>query len=172
MKIQTLNFDEVNAMSEVRNLFDVLKKLNKEAYLKIAQYYYTQINHERKPTMKWVENELKAYDEVTKYVYENETLRKQDRLVEIILAGAVLADFTRAFNLWWSQTDQYALNTVHNSRVQAYKDTGVTKVIWRTMEDERTCKECEPRDGKVYSIDELPPRHYGCRCYLEEYERD
>jgi len=55
----------------------------------------------------------------------------------------------------------------HNEgRMAFYRQVGVTKVQWLTADDERTCPECAPLDGKVFEIGEAPalPRHPGCRC--------
>ena len=57
----------------------------------------------------------------------------------------------------------------HNEgRTAFYRDVGVTKVQWLTADDERTCPECAPLNGKVFAIDEAPavPQHPGCRCVL------
>ena len=57
----------------------------------------------------------------------------------------------------------------HNEgRMAFYRDVGVTKVQWLTADDERTCPECAPLNGKVFAIDEAPavPQHPGCRCVL------
>jgi len=55
----------------------------------------------------------------------------------------------------------------HNEGRKAfYKEAGVEKVQWLTADDERTCPECAPLNGKVFPIGEAPelPRHPGCRC--------
>jgi SPP1 gp7 family putative phage head morphogenesis protein len=55
----------------------------------------------------------------------------------------------------------------HNEGRKAfYREAGVEKVQWLTADDERTCPECAPLDGKVFKIDEAPamPAHPGCRC--------
>ena len=47
-----------------------------------------------------------------------------------------------------------------------YREVGVSKVKWLTAQDERTCPECAPLDGRVFKIDEAPgpPKHPACRC--------
>ncbi len=54
----------------------------------------------------------------------------------------------------------------HNEgRVAFYRLVGVEKVQWITADDERTCPECAPLDGKVFAIDDVPPiPHPNCRC--------
>lgn len=42
---------------------------------------------------------------------------------------------------------------------------------WKAILDEKTCKECRTRHGKIYSTDEIvepkPPLHPNCRCIIE-----
>ncbi len=57
----------------------------------------------------------------------------------------------------------------HNEgRKVFYRDVGIQKVKWLTAQDERTCPECAPLDGKIFKIDDAPgpPCHPGCRCAL------
>ncbi len=57
----------------------------------------------------------------------------------------------------------------HNEgRKVFYREVGVSKVKWLTAQDERTCPECAPLDGKIFKIDDAPgpPCHPGCRCAL------
>jgi len=58
----------------------------------------------------------------------------------------------------------------HNQgQIKFYNTVGVEKAIWQTAEDERTCPECAPLDGKVFPLDKLPslPLHPDGRCYTE-----
>ena len=55
----------------------------------------------------------------------------------------------------------------HNEgRMAFYREVGVEKVRWLTADDERTCPECAPLDGKVFStVQALSiPKHPACRC--------
>ncbi len=57
----------------------------------------------------------------------------------------------------------------HNEgRKVFYREVGISKVKWLTAQDERTCPECAPLDGRVFKIDEAPgpPKHPGCRCTI------
>ena len=42
---------------------------------------------------------------------------------------------------------------------------------WKANIDEKTCKECRDKHGKIYSTDEIvnpePPLHPNCRCEIE-----
>jgi SPP1 gp7 family putative phage head morphogenesis protein len=49
---------------------------------------------------------------------------------------------------------------------------GIEEVEWVAEDDSRTCKICRERNGKVYKIDEIPPKpHYNCRCTLKLTEK-
>jgi SPP1 gp7 family putative phage head morphogenesis protein len=56
----------------------------------------------------------------------------------------------------------------HNQgQIKFYYTVGVEKAIWETADDERTCPECAPLDGKVYTLDKFtgPPLHPQCKCW-------
>lgn len=110
----------------------------------------------------------------TKYIYDREIKRKRSRLFESLVIDyergdrkAVEDDYERARKLWRRQTAQTFLDVERLARTTAIMEAGVEKVIWRTMEDEKVCEECEPRDGMVFDIDRVPDTHYYCRCWLE-----
>ena len=53
-----------------------------------------------------------------------------------------------------------------------YEDLGLTKYIWRTMNDNRVRDEHEEREGETYEMGELgddeePGQPVNCRCYME-----
>lgn len=163
-----VKFDETNTLKLIKAMYKELDALNKEAYLEIAKETYKEIcEEEDKLNKKWVNETLLDYDPVTKYVYENEVIRKQNRLFESLLASKnKFQDFALAFNLWWRQTSQYGITITDKAVVEAYRKMGYTHLVWNTQRDKRVCEKCEERDGKAYPIDNLPSKvHYGCRCY-------
>ncbi|MDP2361954.1 MAG: phage minor head protein [bacterium] len=58
------------------------------------------------------------------------------------------------------------MRAYNQGAVKFEQKIGVTKVIWLTAGDERMCPDCEPLDGKEYSLVDLPsqPLHPACRC--------
>jgi SPP1 gp7 family putative phage head morphogenesis protein len=57
------------------------------------------------------------------------------------------------------------LESVDKATLDGYKDSGVDEVEWHTNIDGRECKVCRERNGRVYKIDEVPPKpHRNCRC--------
>lgn len=59
----------------------------------------------------------------------------------------------------------------HLANINEYRQYGVelvgVKAEWRTVGDGRVCELCAPRDGKIYSLDEIEPLiplHPNCRC--------
>lgn len=163
-----VKFDETNTLKLIKAMYKELDALNKEAYLGIAKETYKEIcEEEDKLNKKWVNETLLDYDPVTKYVYENEVIRKQNRLFESLLASKnKTQDFALAFSLWWRQTSQYGITITDKAVVEAYRKMGYTHLVWNTQRDKRVCEKCKERDGKAYPIDNLPSKvHYGCRCY-------
>jgi SPP1 gp7 family putative phage head morphogenesis protein len=52
-------------------------------------------------------------------------------------------------------------------------DEALSYVRWITLRDEKVCKICGPRDGRIYSISDATdiwPAHPNCRCRLERLE--
>ena len=66
---------------------------------------------------------------------------------------------------------QFADDATFDAVVKAYEDDGVKRVRWVTAEDDRRCKECKSRHGKIYDIDKIPSKpHVHCRCYVERVD--
>lgn len=65
--------------------------------------------------------------------------------------------------------DNVAVYVAGESSLQAFKDNGISKVVWIAEEDDRTCGTCLEYNGTVYDIDEVPdiPVHSSCRCHIE-----
>jgi SPP1 gp7 family putative phage head morphogenesis protein len=59
------------------------------------------------------------------------------------------------------------LDAVDESTLYTYEKMGVEKVEWHTNLDGKECKTCQERHGKIYPIDDVPPKaHRNCRCRL------
>ena len=94
--------------------------------------------------------------------------RKKQRLAEAIDAAQdKTREIDKALRLWTRQVGQYADNAVDQARVQAFRDAGIERVWWVTQHDDRVCETCDERDGQIYSIDDLPPKHWNCRCRIQ-----
>lgn len=118
-------------------------------------------------TDEWIATMLSEPDPVTLYSFDAETERKAYRLEEALeVTDDRNAEIDRALRYWSLQLAQYAINATDYALVQAYMDAGIEEVRWITQRDEKVCKECRPRDGKVYPIDEVPVKHMRCRCLL------
>ncbi len=140
----------------------------------VSRYGYKdigKISAKAKKTL--VETVLSSPNSVTKYEYENEVLRKRDRLSEALRTRSdVNSDWRRAVSLWSNMTAQYADIVTDETALRAYKDAGVEYVMWVTQEDEKVCEICKPLDGEIFPINEAPDkRHWHCRCYLVPIER-
>lgn len=165
----SLKFDELNVIKSSKSLYQDLNNLNKRAYLQIARDCYSQYSDKDIPSMAWVLLILGGYDVVTQYVYSHEVDRKRARFAESVIAsGNQMLPFQRANNLWYRQTEQYAVTIEDKATIKAYKDNGVKKVRWVTEKDSKVCSICKERSGKIYDIDDIPPKpHINCRCYVE-----
>lgn len=128
-----------------------------------------------KPAVRqWLNQEILGKpNDITHYTYNNEVDRKRERTAEAINSSTdKKQEFHRGLVYWSQMSTEYADIVTDETTLEAFRDTGVKKVRWVTEQDDRVCKVCGPRDGKVYSIDKVPPQpHWGCRCRLEPVVR-
>ena len=179
--LKTLKFDELNVMRMVSKVYDDSVRIAKLRYLRIAIEAYMEalilagIEREKAKeraedsiTEDWILDMLEDYDEVALYRFDSEVERKKQRTAEAILASHdKAAEVDKALRLWSLQIAQFADNSVIRATLAGYKDAGVKKVRWEAEEDERVCRTCEKRNGKVYDIDKVPPiPHFRCRCQI------
>ena len=187
-RLGIFGFDELNAprvTRETTDLFNRLKAENKKRFLEVAKRAYLDAvalavaagyrdPGEGKINDAWVIGFLGAYNFVSGYLYESEAERKRLRLAEQMLTAREYLNrslyndsLRRSANLWWTQTSHYMLDAVDTATLDGYRDSGVEKVMWNTNIDGRECSVCRERNGKIYSIDKVPPKaHRNCRCYL------
>lgn len=159
--LKLLKFDELNVLKSVSNVYDKSVELCKKRYLEIAKDISDDITED------WILDMLEDYNATTLYQFTMEVERKKQRTAEAILASPEKNKaIDRALRLWTRQTSQYALESVVSATIHEYKKRGVKKVKWIAVDDEKTCMECALRDDKIYDIDDIPPRHYNCRCDL------
>ena len=165
-----VSFDELNVLQSTRLIYDELMQITEEKLLELAVYYYngTVKNSKTNIDREWLYLILDDYDPITKYVFIHEVERKRARLAESILASQNKSkEIDTALRYWSAMVAQYAIEVTDEAVKQAYVDDGVEMVMWVSMLDDRRCKECEKREGKVYDISNVPPKpHIGCRCYL------
>lgn len=164
-----VSFDELNVLQSTQLIYDELLTITEEKLLDLAVYYYnsTVKNAKTKIDRDWLYLLLNDYDPITKYVFMHEVERKRARLVESMIAAKNPKEIDTALRYWSAMVTQYAIEVTDAAVKQAYIDDGVELVVWVTILDDRRCKECEKREGKVYDIKDVPPKpHIGCRCYI------
>ena len=187
-RLDVTGFSELNALVIQRETTELIKKLladNAEAFRKIAEDAIAEaaadienLTGEQakrvKADDKYVDEILNQYNEITGYLYYPEADRKRARLSEALIVALMLLDRSkyhdnlRKFaNLWHTQTVQYEITITDETRTDVFKKNGIRKVKWNAEHDEKTCKVCRERDGKIYPIDKVPAKpHYNCRCWL------
>ena len=160
-------FDELSVLSVTRELYDQLEADNRKVYLELAQERYQEAepHGEEPPDLAWLLALLAAYNAVTKVIYDNDVDRKRQYTAEGINSStAKVTEFRRGLHYWADLTATYSDIVTDESTLKAYRDAGVKKVRWVTVGDERVCETCRERNGKVYSINAIPPKHRRCRC--------
>ena len=184
-KLKLAKFDELNVIREVTALYQKSALQARKRYYEVAFEVYVLIllwegmdagkahkMAEKAIDEKWVAGILKEPDPVTLYSFDSETERKAQKLAETLsVAQNRDQEIDKALKVWSRQLGQYAINFTDYAMVQAYEDAGVEKVEWVTQHDERVCPECGSLDGKVFPLDAVPLKHWGCRCYLRSVRK-
>ena len=179
-KVRLLNFDELNALNDIKAVYRKADRFARAAYLDIAVEAYAlglveaekagfRPMRRRDIDRDWVLDFLEEEDFVTLYRYAPELTRKRDRLVEALaMTNKPNKEIDKALKYLIMQTTHYADKATAEAELQAFKDAGVKKVMWLTERDNRVCDICYPLDGKVFDINKTPPipQHYNCRCVL------
>lgn len=186
-RLDVMGFDMLNAPNitkYTKELVSRLLKSNKREYLKIAKEATDEAKEDIEalgvsatPLVingKYVDDVLGEYNPVTNYLYYPEAERKRSRLAEALITAVIVnsrADYHKQLrkfaDLWHTQTKQYSEKMVDKTRIDTFKKNGIKRVKWVTKEDEKVCKECNERDGKIYPIDKIPDKpHYNCRCWI------
>ena len=164
-------FDELSVLSITRTLYDQLEQDNQKIFLELAQERYQEAepHGEEPPDLAWLLALLAAYSAVSKVVYNNEVDRKRGYTAEGINSStAKVTEFRRGLHYWSDFTGQFADEITDEATLKAYRDAGVRRVRWVTAGDEKVCETCRERNGKVYSINAIPPKpHRRCRCIWE-----
>ena len=163
-------FDELSVLEVTRTLYQDLARDNQEIFLELAQERYQEAEPHGKepPDLAWLLALLAAYNAVTKVIYDNDVDRKRQYTTEGINSStAKVTEFRRGLHYWADLTSTYADIVTDESTLKAYRDAGVKRVRWVTAGDERVCETCRERNGKVYSINAIPPKHRRCRCVFE-----
>ena len=187
-RLGIFGFDELNVArvtKETTELFNRLLAENNKRYLQAAVKAQSDAKarvitagYEDRdlavPNEAWVASFLGKYNFVSGFLYEQEAERKRLRLAEQMLTAKEYQSRTqyndsvrRSANLWWMQTAHYMLDAVDEATLETYEVMGVKRVEWHTNLDGRECKTCRERDGKIYPINDVPPKpHRNCRCRL------
>lgn len=186
-----LPFDEINSGSGgaettrklLKALYARLVAQNRRSFKRIAKSAYIAAESEAKSNNRQSDKALRittdeivaallsSYNAVSGYKYRTEIVRKRDRVVESVLASrdrnSIRKAMDRGAQYWFGQSTQYCDLSVDEARVRAFKDAGVKRVVWVTMDDQKVCSDCEELDGELFWITEIPPKpHPHCRCTI------
>jgi len=169
----TIPIDELNVLQSVKELYLKSYQLVQEMLYKLSVIAYDNAPLEnftvsKPPELEWVLLFFDRYDPITKYVFSAEVERKSARCYESLIASTTKPkEVDTALRYWSAMVNQYAIEITDEAVLKAYRDNGIKRVEWITIEDDKVCKICAERDGKIYDIDNIPPKpHIGCRCYL------
>ncbi len=163
-----LSFDEANVLRSVNDLYRQLYEVTVEIFCQVAiQAFEEALGIDASFIDRaWIEAILSDFDPVTKYVFTNEVERKAARLTEALIAGqGQISDVDSALRYWSDMVAQYAITVTDHATLEAYRERGIKYVEWVTKLDGHQCSVCDERAGRIYPIEEIPPKpHWKCRC--------
>ena len=168
-------FDELNIIDISHEIYNEAYELAEQEAIRLVRSVYGSYSRDEAAAaafdpVAFVLALVLAYNPVTKYVFKNEIDRKRARFAESMLAGTLPSEeIARAKRLLAATNAQFMDDVTFDTLIQAYKDNGTERVRWVTAVDDRRCKVCAPRHGKIYPINNVPAKpHIHCRCYVEE----
>ena len=168
-------FDELNIIDISHEIYDEAYQLAEQEAIRLVKSVYGSYSRNEEAAaafdpVAFVLALVLAYNPVTKYVFKNEIDRKRARFAESMLAGTIPSEeIARAKRLLAATNAQFMDDVTFDTLIQAYKDNGAERVRWVTAVDDRRCKQCAARHGKIYPINNVPAKpHIHCRCYVEE----
>lgn len=180
-RLKLAKWDEISIIRQVSQVYDTSSALARRKYAEIARAAFIAALIETglnaivasgmaadEITTDWLLDMLEEADQVTLYIFTEETERKKQRLIEALAAAQNKnAEIDRALRYWTKQIVQYAINVTDAARLDAFKAVGVKRVMWNTNLDGRECDRCRALNGKIFPIDNVPPKqHWGDRCWL------
>lgn len=177
-RLKTLKWDELTVIREVTKVYRKSAEQARKRFFEVAYEAFilallmcgednmeAQKEADKTITMKFVDDILEQTDFVTLYKFNSEMERKIARLVEALSASQnKSAEIDRALRYWSQQLGQYAINMTDYAVIQAFVNAGIVMVQWDSMHDAKVCNECYALDGQIFRINELPRKHWGCRC--------
>lgn len=181
-KLSLLDFDDLNVMDETEVLYEHFSVDIKAELRELYVARYTEV-------YEWLTGKYPKYDEIdelvemylaglwdepnesTHYAFGPELKRKKEKAQEAIRAVPTKAqkqiEMDKASRYVLQQSGFYVDIASQDAEKKALTDAGIKKVKWNIYGDDRVCKTCYDRNGKIYEISKVPPRpHLRCRCYL------
>ena len=169
----------IQTKKHVNKLYKKVFKIIKQEFLAVANDIYAEVADEAIELgfdgdlgdidEGWIEDFLKEYSPVTKYVFTNELERKFSRLFEALIADLEkrLESYKSAENSILKQIKQNGIEFEDKIAEETYKKFGVIKVQWVAEDDGKTCGVCNELDGEIFDLEDAPPKqHINCRCVL------
>lgn len=171
LKNRLMKADELHIIREVTDAYDESLKLVERWFLRVAQTAYLRAIEDKKRKSPidrdWLIDFLMEADEATKYIFLTEADRKKARLIEALAVSPDKGpEIDKTLRLWTRQIGWEAVSVTDAATLEAYEDDEVPLVRWNSMHDNRVCDECWERNGMIFEIDKIPPKHPACRCWM------
>lgn len=179
-RLSLLKFDELNVMqvkTKTESLFTKLKRQSDRFYTGLLNHLAESMGFEEDKYD--LDELLETYSGTLLYSFSTEMERKRERLFETMVAiddmsdPEILSQQKKNIRNWNTQVEEFGVDIERNIFLSELRDSGIRKVQWMTVEDERVCTDCSDLNGIVFDIDNVPRRpHIGCRCWLKGVSED
>ena len=173
LRIRLMKTDELHIIQAVTGTFDAALRITEQWLLEVARQAYQRAAEETRKRKRngldlyWLLNYLGETDPAALYRFLPEWERKKARLIEALsVSTAPGQEIDKTLRELTKQIGWFAVSVTDAARIQAFKDAGIEEVMWHSEHDDRVCKVCEARNGKVFRTDKLPVKHVNCRCWL------
>lgn len=186
--MQIAGFDELNVIQTIQETYQAMDSRNRSTYKKLYRARFEELleylifilgydaevpddKELAERAEQGVRERLYRLDSVTRYIYDNEVLRKRERVTEGVNAAAAAqdkeAELRKGMRFWSQMSQQYADEISDDAALAAMREAGVQYIMWLTQADEKVCKKCNVLDGQIMPIEEaLDKVHWRCRCYF------
>ena len=160
---------------------DTLYNVAQDKYYSNCYLYSLGVNYTLKPVkedvLKKIINKKINGKNYSSRIWSNKNkVAKQMRVeVDKFLNGktdinTINGIISKKFDVNWNNTNRLVRDSIGRVQWEVNKvwrkQHNISKVMWDSTLDMRTCTDCQEYDGKIYNANNTPHQHILCRCEL------
>lgn len=160
---------------------DTLYNVAQDKYYSNCYLYSLGVNYTLKPVeedvlKKIITKKINGKNYSSRIWSNKNKVAKQIRIeVDKFLNGktdinSINSIISKKFDVNWNNTNRLVRDSIGRVQWEVNKvwrkQHNISKVMWDSTLDMRTCTVCQERDGKIYNANNTPHQHILCRCEL------